>query len=665
MSGHTTAHKNLRSSAFIRVLFSAGILLLVAWLVVKSWRIGRAVQSLQARQEEAAGLLAGGISTADPDGIERLVLGARGDVVTLVGESRPFITVAPSLKWLPEIGPSLAAAPVLLEMADAGTLAVVHGWQAIRPAWQAIQSGQGGLTGSLPALLEQLDRAQPDLALAGLALQRVAAARASLTNVEQLPGRLQSLLGPLDEWLPFAQQALRAAPSLPAILGRDGPRTYLIIAQNEDEVRPTGGFISGVGLLVLDRGQIASLEFRDAYTVDNWRNQPYDLPPEPMFNFMGLELFTFRDSNFWPDFPTSAEKAIELYEYGQGVRADGVLALDQQFLVLLISAIGPLPVAELETTLTGDTVIPALRQAWREPVEEGGRSWIQTRKSFMGPVAAAIRGRLESDLASLDLVNLARTLLYALDTKHLQLYVREPAAAAVLSELGWDGRLANPGPQDVLMVVETNMGYNKTNAVVGSSLNYDVTLTADGSGRASLFAHYLNSATGDGRPCQQGTLYTPDVTYETLTQGCYWNYLRVYAPAGSQLLEASNHPAPADAFLNGRAWAGLAQTESDSSGLAVFSNFLLLPMGESASATFTYQLPETIVQPIGDQWQYQLTVHKQAGLRPQPTVITVQLPAGAQFVAATPDPAAASGQQVTFQTWLEQDTSFSLVYALP
>lgn len=649
-----------------RLLLWAGLLLLLTWMTVKAWRIGRAVQSLQARQAQAESLLAGGLTSAEPEAIENLVLGLRGDVVTLVAESRPFVSIAPHLDWLPNVGSTLAVAPALLEMADAGTLAAVYGLRALQPAWAAIQGGQGGLTAQLPAILTQLDQAQPDLAQAGIALERVVAARATITNVEQLPGRLQSLLQPLDELLPLGQQALRAAPTLPALLGQNGPRTYLIVAQNEDEIRPTGGFISGVGLLVVDRGQIVSLEFEDAYAVDKWRTRPYDWPPQPLYDFMGLELFTFRDSNFWPDFPTSAEKAIELYEYGQGVRADGVITIDQQFLVFLVGAIGPLPVPELETTLNGDTVIAALRQAWREPVEESGRSWVQSRKAFMGPVAAAIRGRLENDLASLDWVNLAKTMLYALDTKHVQIYLRDPAAASALTELSWDGRLPNQAGEDALMVVETNVGYNKANVVVGSSLNYDVTLTAEGGGRARLSAHYLNAATGDDGPCQQGTVYAPETTYETLIQGCYWNYLRVYAPAGSQLLAASSHPAPATAFLNGRAWGGQAQTVTDDpTGLAVFANFLLVPMGQMASVTFDYQLPGTIVQPNADQWDYRLTVYKQAGLRPQPLVITVQLPAGAHFVTAAPVPAAADDQQVTFQTWLEKDTSFSLVYELP
>ena len=59
---------------------------------------------------------------------------------------------------------------------------------------------------------------------------------------------------------------------LPEILGENGPRTYLLIAQNENELRPTGGFISGSGTLVVENGAIQSIEMIDANNVDELVN---------------------------------------------------------------------------------------------------------------------------------------------------------------------------------------------------------------------------------------------------------------------------------------------------------------------------------------------------------------------------------------------------------
>jgi hypothetical protein len=90
--------------------------------------------------------------------------------------------------------------------------------------------------------------------------------------------RLESLLAQVDQLLPLAQAGLQAAQVAPALLGQDGPRTYLILAQNNHELRPTGGFISGAGFVRLAGGQITELKLSDSYSVDNWQ-QPH--PPAP------------------------------------------------------------------------------------------------------------------------------------------------------------------------------------------------------------------------------------------------------------------------------------------------------------------------------------------------------------------------------------------------
>ena len=82
-------------------------------------------------------------------------------------------------------------------------------------------------------------------------------------------------------------------PVLPAIMGIDGPRHYLIVAQNEDEIRPTGGFITGGGVLTVDNGRIVNINFIDANYIDAWSEdrhsltKPYSAPPAPLASQRG------------------------------------------------------------------------------------------------------------------------------------------------------------------------------------------------------------------------------------------------------------------------------------------------------------------------------------------------------------------------------------------
>ncbi|MCA1554618.1 MAG: DUF4012 domain-containing protein, partial [Chloroflexi bacterium] len=82
-----------------------------------------------------------------------------------------------------------------------------------------------------------------------------------------------------------------------SLVGFDGARSYLIIAQNEDELRATGGFISAVGLITVERGKVVASEFMDSYAVDNL-GKPYPDPPDALRKYMLAYLWLFRDSNW-------------------------------------------------------------------------------------------------------------------------------------------------------------------------------------------------------------------------------------------------------------------------------------------------------------------------------------------------------------------------------
>lgn len=604
-----------------------------------------------------------GFTNVNPDEAEAAVLGIREDVAELADQTRPFTMIAPLFGWLPKVGPLLTASPHLLEMADAGTEAAAYAIQGLKPGLAVMQAPNEEGVSRLPAMMDVVAGAGPELEQAAEAMDRVVAARDEIGDPAGLPWRVRTLLAELDPLLPAAQDALHLAPVLPAIMGQNGPRSYLILAQNEDEIRPTGGFISGAGLLVVDQGNIVTLAFEDANVIDDFLNKPYDFPPQPLYEFMLSELFLFRDANFWPDFPTSAESAMNLYTYGQDVPLDGVIAIDQTFLQMLIGVVGPIEVAEIGQTITEENVISLLRSSWG--IEEGQTvgEWFNSRKAFMGPMAAAIRDRFEHDPGSIDARGMARMMHQAIAAKHLQIHMRDPRVRAILAELGWDGRLENTTGQDLLMIVETSVGFNKARPLIENSLAYHVTLAEDG-GQADLTLNYRHLGQDDNQGCKQGIPYSGGIQYEILINDCYWNYLRIYSPTGSQLIRASEHPAPGEWLGSGRDWPGQASTIADDpSGLAVFANMFILPRGRSLAANFTYRLPAAIIQEQEfGQKEYQLTVHKQAGLPPLPLEVTVTLPPGAQLISTEPAPNRLAGQDVVFITSLDADLDFVLIY---
>ena len=656
---------SITTAQMTRFALLLGLAVLLLWLGLKGCRIAQAASSLQARQAEAEMLLADGLTGIDPVAAEALVLGVRRDVVLVQRETAVFMPLAPYFGWLPRVGPLVEASPQLIEMADWGTRTAVFAYQGLHPALDIFNNESS--TPAIPALVEQLALAQPDLVQAELALARVVAAREALPREAELPWRVRTLLAQADEWLLPGQRGLAMSQALPAILGHDQPRRYLILAQNEDEIRATGGFLSGVGVLLVDQGQIVQIEFQDASRVDAWAEtgfslvKPYDFAPQPYQDLMGLQPFLFRDANFWPDFPTSAEVALDLYAYGQDdlTPFDGVIAIDQFFLQLLVEATGSLQLEDGQI-VNSNNLIAAMQEAWGEREEdETAAVWLRQRKNFIGIFAQALRQKLEQDLGSVDLLLLVQNMDGAAQGKHLQLYLRDMTEAAVVNRLGWNGRLPNQPNQDTLMVVESNFGYNKVNSLIERSTAYTVDLALLQAAAAVTFTHRGSPTAAD---CDQTVNYSIELQYEDLVDRCYWNFLRVYTPGGSDLLEASRHPAPASAFISGQPWSGGAYLLDDPGGLTTIANFLLLEQGETAVVHTRYQLPGSVVQETDGTQVYRLTLYKQAGLPPQPLTVTITLPANSRLLDAQPAPTAVNDQIIKFDTTLDSDLQFIVSY---
>ena len=652
----------------IWLLALSGLVILIIWSGLKVWNTYQAASSLLSRQNEAEQLLSDGLTGIEPEAAEALVYGLRSDVVALKQELGFLMPILPLLYWAPEIGPLAAAAPQLMEMGDAGTEAAAFAFRGLEPALTIIQSEDDISVSPIPQFLQVVEGAKPDLAQASLAMDRVVAAREDLGNTEGLPWRVRMLLDLADEWLPLASNGLKVAQVLPEMMGYHGPRRYLMLAQNENELRATGGFISGAGLMEIDNGRIVRIDFKDANSVDAWSDpnntlgalsKPYGKPPQPISDLMFLDLFLFRDANYWPDFPASAQKAMDLYSYGQEIPPlDGAIAIDQQFMALLLSGTGPVIIPESGETINQNNIIESLHEAWT--LQDG----VLERKSFLSTFSLAIYNRLENEASTIDPLTLAKQMGEALQQKHLQIYIREPSVVPVLKEIEWDGRLSPPVDHDALMTVDTNVGYNKANLFIEQDTLYKVRLNNDGSGQADLTITHKHNGEANDEPCFQGTMdeYQNKESYLALTEKCYWNYLRVYAPEGSQLISGPQHLVPGDTWFGGYDWNQPSQVSTELPGFTTFANFMIIPQSSELTSQYLYHLPPTITQDAGQFRQYQLHLIKQAGAPAQQVEIQVTIPEGATIASASPDPNRVELDTLHFAITLDRDQWISVTF---
>jgi hypothetical protein len=206
------------------------------------------------------------------------------------------------------------------------------------------------------------------------------------------------------------------------------------------------------------------------------------------------------------------------------------------------------------------------------------------------------------------------------------------------------------------------MGYNKANLLVERALSYDVVLGDQP--QAALAASYHHAGPPSEEPCFQGVAdeYEQAADYLAIADQCYWNFLRVLAPAGSQLVESSRHVVPGDTLFSGRTWDSAAQTLNEFPPLTTFANFLLVPRGEEITAAFRYALPPGVVETGANGSVYRLTIYKQPGARSEPLRATITLPDGATLLEAVPSPGESDGNRLTYEINLDANLEITLRY---
>jgi len=657
-------------------LILAGIALIAGLGWAKYRRVDHCLDSAMLRLDSLRALAsAGSLEASDLDladmGIE--LRGLQGDLVCLRGETRELVGLAPLLGWLPKLGDDIAAAPDLLEMAQALVDAGVLLTDGLSPLLAEMDSrGAGGTDGEevgldLPAAVSVLQSAQPALASAQTDLDRAWELYRGLDRDQLLPqvGQLLDLAG---RYLPLLRSGVRAAQLAPEMLGAQGPRTYLILAQNDDERRPTGGWISGLGLITVDAGRVSELSFHDSWVVDNFQ-VPHERPPDSMFRVLWAEMWLFRDANWSPDFPTAAQVAEDILRRDQGLAVDGVIAVDQQALQWLVGALAPLEVASRDEPVNANNVLAFVREAWAEPQAgltpgEGWGEWVTRRKDFMSELSGAMLHKVQDQPETVDLSRLAQSVWKGLQERHILVYLHDAGAAELLAAQAWDGGILNVAG-DYLQVVDANVGFNKVDPNVPREIAYRVDLSDPQDARAEVTVGYRNESRRTVESCTQELESVP--SYEQRMHGCFWNYVRVYTRDGAQLESEVREPVPPGSLLSRFRFASLGDAGPDAGpvekGRIPYGLFFVLPPGEEREVRLAWRLPPGIMAREGEIWHYHLLVQKQSGTGAIPLRAMLTLPPGARIISVSPGPAEITGDVVAFALSLTTDREIDITFA--
>jgi len=445
-----------------------------------------------------------------------------------------------------------------------------------------------------PALVADLASSRPALHQARALVVQAIQARRDLRTAD-LPAQVSGPLGTLDGLLPGAPTALDALDALPAALGADGPREYLVVPQNTADLRASGGFIGTVAVLRVDHGRARLASSQSSYAVDRVGRPNVD-PPLPLA-VHGYAAWYFRDANWSADFPTNAALLQVFYESGTGRHVDGTISFNSTLLPSLIGVTGPVAVPGYGETLTLANAYDRLNYLVNAPGQPG--------KPFAAAAYAAVFAHL-LELPSLGgsaALDLARAGIRARD---LQLYANDPAVERAITAVGADGALA-PTRGDYLYVVDTNTSANKINPLVRQGISYQAVIGADRAIAATVTITYANGAAVGN---------TPAYNYNGAPD--YADFVRVFVPAGSTLTN------PTTTGLD-EVWPTYtvhAKTQ--------FSGWFALPSHASRTITLRYRIPANA--DAGNA--YHLLVQRQSGAPIMPLRIDVSAASGVRLGAS-------------------------------
>lgn len=427
------------------------------------------------------------------------------------------------------------------------------------------------------------------------------------------------------------------------MLGYNEPRRYLVMFHNNRELRASGGFIGSYALIDVHRGEVTRLDVPAGGTYDRQGSLLARVAAPAPLQLVNPR-WEWQDSNWWIDWPTSAEKIMWFYGHSGGSTVDGVVAVNSAFLERLLALTGPIALPDNNLQLTEATVIDAIQE------DIASRRNTAAPKQLISQLAPALLQRLE--LASREQSLALLTLLErSWREKDLMFYQRDQGLQERIANIGWSGSLPRPEPNvDYLALVRTNIAGGKSDGVVSDAVSHNVQEFGDGRRVAAVTITRRHT----GRP-REGLSGVRNV-----------DYLRVYVPLGSQLLYADGFTPPAASLFqsavpdlvtdddlnrvqqNVRINSDFGVTSYDELGYTVFAHWVMVDPGQEVVVRLRYQLPsQTADQAAGwPSWAeafrfskathiYKLVLIKQPGAIPLEFNHSFETPMSATIIDST------------------------------
>ena len=427
-----------------------------------------------------------------------------------------------------------------------------------------------------------------------------------LSGIEKKRSELKELLS--------VSQVLE--PLWPTISGRAHERNYAVVFQNNQELRPTGGFVEAVATVTMSNGSLSAYTVESSYQFDD------DLPgqvlaPEQVTRYLGEKQLFLRDSNWNPDFKESAEKLKFFVEKRSKKQIDGVIALDLYAIQNILKATGPLDLPEFNEVVTAENLFERM-EAHPEVVLVNDEKNKDYRVVVISHLLEAILKTPPEKAPTL-----AAALRKSFASQSMLWYSSEVGEQQSLQTLGWTGTVLFPHCPaefasghcllDSVYAVEANVGVNKANYYLERSVDHQVEVAAEQL-KHTVTTNYRNTASSNAWP-----------------KGAYKNYVRFYIPQSAQSVLVKI----GDTVVEGKLLDTAREYERQMVGV-----LLEVPYQSSQKLELQYTLPFSASH---DVLNYAMLRQQQPGLGAHPVSFTLKYDSSYSPTLITPQAVATPG----------------------
>lgn len=373
--------------------------------------------------------------------------------------------------------------------------------------------------------------------------------------------------------------------------GENNKKKYLVIFQNNNELRPTGGFLTAYAVIYMENGKITTEKSDDIYELDKKFSKKIAIPATLGKYLTTEKYWNLRDMNIDPDFSKSIETFLTNYQTikGEPQDIDGIIAIDTQVLTGLIDVLGPVEVNgygtfsnELDKKYNAPQIIIALSEIITRPTPY----MREDRKGILGPMMSAILTKVYSAQKE-QFPALFQVMVKAIAGKHAQAYFINQELQAAADKINLTGKMIAPTDgSDFLAIVDANLGGAKSNLFIDYNVEQTILAPENGELSKKVVINYKNSQAGDNCNLEAGLLCLNSTNND-------WN--RIYLPLGSKLVSAKGYKSEPNVY--------------EENGFTVIDGYFSLNPNSTAKIDLEYTVPYSNTQ------DYVLKIWQQGGLR--------------------------------------------------